>query len=286
MSSISDARLDVAETLAAALPGLPVWAYPPNNMAAPCAFVQLGAGLEQPIAGKWNAELVVTLIGPGGDNDVAIVALEKMIMDAAQAISAAHLAPVTWQTPGVLTISGVPYFSARLTVPIDVEAMPPPPLYGADESIYPTRVPSGAINDDINYTFGLRYQVDAPGVIVAIRFWRTAGATTATRPLGIWDESGQKVAAAQTTAETGEGWVTTLLAEPLHVDAGQVLTVGYTYLFTATDTFSIEDGALPPSETANITPLSAVFAGIADTFPNTIVSNRHYLADIVYRAAL
>lgn len=123
MSTIADIRMDVADTVAAALPDIPVWAYPPVNLAAPCAFVQLGQATAQPIANKWEAELIITLIGPGGDNEAAVLGLETMVMTCAQALSNTHLAPVTWGVPGTITIAGQAYFSTRLTLPVDVEPM-------------------------------------------------------------------------------------------------------------------------------------------------------------------
>jgi hypothetical protein len=121
MSTVSSARMDVTDTIAAALPGLPVWAYPPNNVATPCAYVQLGAATAEPIADRWEAQLQVTLVAPGGDNEMAVLALEEMILTVARAVSLEYTVPVTWGLPGITTIAGQTYFAAQLTVPIDVE---------------------------------------------------------------------------------------------------------------------------------------------------------------------
>jgi hypothetical protein len=121
MSIARQHRQEVAEALAAALPGLPVHAYPPGNVSAPCAFIALGAAVDQPLATKWETQLHVTLVAPAGDNEAAVELLEEMIEAAAAALTVVVEGPVLWDEPGTAQIAGNSYLAARLTIPIDIE---------------------------------------------------------------------------------------------------------------------------------------------------------------------
>lgn len=121
MTTITDAREEVAGILRAALPGIPVYGAPPNNVSAPCAFVGLGAADSQPTVSRWGAELVAVLVAPGGDNVAAVTWLETAILDAAAALSSTLTHEVLWDEPGQTTLAGTTYLAARLRVPVDLE---------------------------------------------------------------------------------------------------------------------------------------------------------------------
>lgn len=120
MTTITDARAEVVSVLVDALPGVPVYGAPPNNVSAPCALVGLGGADTQPTMHRWGAELVVVLVAPGGDNTAAVEWLESALMTAAQALASSLVHEILWDEPGQTTIAGTPYLAARLRVPVDL----------------------------------------------------------------------------------------------------------------------------------------------------------------------
>jgi Domain of unknown function (DUF4082) len=248
VSTISDRRLDVAETVAAALPNVPVWAYPPNNLAAPCAFVQLGAAISQPIADRWNAELTVTLVAPGGDNDSAILALEAMIMECALAISRDHLAPVTWQAPGLVTISGQAYFSARLTVPIDIEPgqVSEPPAPPQRVTVIETETHAGG------YTMGQKMRFAVNGYVIGVSVLTPFGTSQGGFEGHIWADGTNQLLGSKTGAAIGEQWVDFIFDNPVPVTAQTAYMVTCYAPDAGAQKTRSYNGVEPPSNSGDI----------------------------------
>lgn len=121
MSTITQARQAIIDAVETALPGVPVYGVPPGNVAAPCVFIGLGRATDQPTLVRWDADMVVTLVGPAGDNEAAVEWLETAILDAAAMLSTQTSSKILWDAPGQATIAGTTYLVAKLTVPIDLE---------------------------------------------------------------------------------------------------------------------------------------------------------------------
>ena len=114
------ARADLAATIAAAVPDLPVHTAPPANVAPPCVTVGLGAG-EQVNACTWEARLIVTVLSAGADNEPVSDQLDALLSAVVPAAAAWRGAAVSWQQPSQITYAGQTLYGAIIDVPKLVE---------------------------------------------------------------------------------------------------------------------------------------------------------------------
>ena len=74
-------------------------------------------------------------------------------------------------------------------------------------------------NDSAAVTLGLRFTVDTPGSISAIRFYKAAGNTGAHTGT-LWNANGTQLATGTFTGESTTGWQTLTLSQPVSVTTG------------------------------------------------------------------
>lgn len=123
MTTLTGVRLDLTQTVASVLGGIPVFAYWPNNVSAPCAVVELGAGTQNK-RGRWASTWRITLVGPAGDNQAAAEWVEAMIIQVAGAVSEQFTAPVSWERPVATQYAGSTYYAGTALVTLDLEPDP------------------------------------------------------------------------------------------------------------------------------------------------------------------
>ena len=123
MNDLGSIRARLVTTVAGALGNIPVYFAWPTNVSAPCAVVLMGAGAQRK-QNHWETQWHVTVLGPSGDNEASTTAVEDMTSRLAAAISEGFTARVTWSRPVSHVAVGSPYFSAELTVSLDMEPAP------------------------------------------------------------------------------------------------------------------------------------------------------------------
>ena len=77
MTVLTDLRHGIADALRTALPDVAVWACPPPNPVPPCLFVLAGA-IERVSGCLFDSTFAVEIVGPSGDNEAGVVALESI----------------------------------------------------------------------------------------------------------------------------------------------------------------------------------------------------------------
>lgn len=83
---------------------------------------------------------------------------------------------------------------------------------------------SGGVN---NVELGTRFQSDAPGYIVGIRFNKPSTDQTTLHTASLWDSSGAQLATVTTSSESGTGWISVMFASPVAITANTVYTASY-----------------------------------------------------------
>jgi hypothetical protein len=73
---------------------------------------------------------------------------------------------------------------------------------------------------------GVRFSVDVPGAITAIRFWKPSG-EPGPHQVSLWDAAGKRLAVAGTTRETESGWQSAALAAPVLLAPGATYTASW-----------------------------------------------------------
>lgn len=117
--NLTDARLDLASTVSSLLIDTPVFASPPTKLSAPCAIVSMRSG-DQTGSSLWNQRFRLTLVGPAGDNESAILKIEEMIVALASTLSAVYSQPIGWSAPGTLSNAGQSYIAVNADLELNL----------------------------------------------------------------------------------------------------------------------------------------------------------------------
>lgn len=115
--TITDARLDLVSVVSSALTEIPVYASPPTKLSAPCVIVSLRSA-EQMGSFLWNQRFRLTIVGPAGDNESAILSIEEMMIVLAPVLSPAFSQPIGWSTPGTLSNAGQSFIAVNSDIEI------------------------------------------------------------------------------------------------------------------------------------------------------------------------
>lgn len=121
MSPITDARLELAQAVSSFLPEIPVFSSPPTQLSAPCVVISL-RGAVQTGPGLWSQSVRVLCVGPSGDNEASVQALEEMLWVLAPALSRIYAQKAEWDTPGTVTSVGQTYLASSFDIILDIAA--------------------------------------------------------------------------------------------------------------------------------------------------------------------
>jgi hypothetical protein len=186
---------------------------------------------------------------------------------------------VTYTTTTTTAISKI--------APVVVAPPPAPTPVVAPVSLFTTQAPAqlsttegtGASGD---YELGMRFTSDAPGVIQAIRYYKSPG-ETGTHVGRIWSSTGQLLATVTFTNESPSGWQQQALTTPLAIAAGTtyVVSVNISAFYASTSggfSSAISHGGL------NAPVGAGIFNNAPGAFPATSFSNTNYFRDVVFIA--
>ncbi len=116
---ITEARHKLATEIRNILPDVPVFASPPTQVSAPCVVISLRSSDQTGFA-LWHQTAQMLVIGPSGDNEAAVQALEAMLWKLAVGLSLIYQQPITWDAPGTLTNVGQTYLASAMEVILDL----------------------------------------------------------------------------------------------------------------------------------------------------------------------
>ena len=141
---------------------------------------------------------------------------------------------------------------------------------------------TAAASDGVPYELGMKFQVNQPGYIDAIRFYKSPGDTS--KHTGrIWSAAGAQLASVVFANETASGWQQQSLLTRVRVQPG----VTYVVSVNTPNIFPITYGAFAQAvSSGGITALAGangVF-GVAGSFPTGYFNSSNYFRDVVFTA--
>jgi hypothetical protein len=199
------------------------------------------------------------------------------------AACAAAAAPQVGMDRAVEPLEGRQLLSASGTT---VYATTDAPAAGAQnvfDGVYPGTSQSGL-------EVGAKFQSDSSGYITGVRFFKSSG-DTGTHVGDVWSSSGQLLAQATFTNESGSGWQEVDFSNPVAVTAGQAYVVSY---HTNASYFSFTSGGLSSTLSNGSAHLlgngvnggDGVFSyGANSTFPSLSYQAGSYWVDAVFSTA-
>jgi len=157
-----------------------------------------------------------------------------------------------------------------------------------DGDARPATIDSG---DNAAVEVGVRFRVDTAGFVSAVRFYKAA-ANTGTHVAHLWTESGQLLASATFTNETGSGWQEVEFDAPIPVSAGVTYIASYTaprgrysmtrgYFIGA----GVDNGPLHSSG-MGMDGGNGVYSYGNGQFPNQTYQGTNYWVDVVVNTAM
>jgi len=152
----------------------------------------------------------------------------------------------------------------------------------------PTRPDDGP---DSAVELGVRFRADSDGRITGIRFYK-ATANTGTHIGNLWSNTGQLLASATFTGETGSGWQQVSFSSPVSITANTVYVASY---HTSVGHYADDQNFFATAGVDNA-PLHAIQDGISgfdgayaygagSTFPNQGFNSSNYWVDVVFSSA-
>src|SRR4051794_17309128 len=150
-------------------------------------------------------------------------------------------------------------------------------------SLFTTQVPALPNFTDgpgVDWELGMRFTSDNPGVIQAIRYYKSPSETGA--HVGrIWSATGQQLATVTFTNESASGWQQQALATPLTINAAtsyvvSVNTNSYYALTSQGFSSAISNAGL------NAPVGAGVYNDVAGVFPTLVYQNENYFRDVVF----
>jgi hypothetical protein len=134
-------------------------------------------------------------------------------------------------------------------------------------------------SDTAAVTLGVRFTVDAPGTISAVRFYKSAG-NTGSHTGALWNANGTQLATGTFTNESTSGWQTLTFSQPVSVTTGTTYVASYRTSVgrysTATAFNAVDQSRSPLLVTAN----SGAY-NYGTGFPSNI-SQANYMVDVVF----
>jgi hypothetical protein len=139
-------------------------------------------------------------------------------------------------------------------------------LSSAPCSIYSTSfTPTGA-GYSLPVTLGIQWQTVEAGYVSGIAFYKEDGQSSHT--VDLWDSSGDLLASATSSSETGSGWQTVALSSPFAVSANTTYVVSYTMAAGGDYAASAFSGPVVSGPLTALATNSFYASGSAPTFPN------------------
>ena len=150
-------------------------------------------------------------------------------------------------------------------------------------SLFTTQVPALPNFTDgpgVDWELGMRFTSDNPGVIQAIRYYKSPS-ETGTHVGRIWSATGQQLATVTFTNESASGWQQQALATPLTINAAtsyvvSVNTNSYYALTSQGFSSAISNAGL------NAPVGAGVYNDVAGVFPTLVYQNENYFRDVVF----
>jgi hypothetical protein len=130
-----------------------------------------------------------------------------------------------------------------------------------------------------SYELGMKFSVDQPTQLSAVRFWKTPG-ERGVHTGTIWSSAGSVIAQAEFALETASGWQQQPLASPVTLQPGQTYVVSV----NANDFFAYTSGGLASQVVAGplrtVAGANGVFGSAAGVFPAESFNNSNYFVDV------
>ncbi|WP_253958306.1 DUF4082 domain-containing protein [Rhizobium sp. WYJ-E13] len=173
--------------------------------------------------------------------------------------------------------------TASATVSLNVGAQPDGSgLFAVSDA------PAGAAADNSSVELGVKFIASARGEITGLRYYKSAQ-DTGTHVGSLWTASGQLLAQATFTAETGSGWQTVTFAQPITVSAGVTYVASYhsNGFYSATANYFTTDhtsGSLTAPSSASSGGNGVYAYGSGSLFPTASYNATNYWVDVVYQA--
>jgi Domain of unknown function (DUF4082)/Malectin domain/Bacterial Ig-like domain len=152
------------------------------------------------------------------------------------------------------------------------------PLVPAQQNV-PTR-DGRAGTGPWTYEFGLKFRVDEPMRLQAIRFWKSAS-ETGTHVANLWTTGGILLASTTVTGETASGWQSGTFATPPALQAGTtyIASVNANSFYNTTARGLATQIVSGPLRSA-LDVANGVYGSAAGLFPNQTFNSSNYFTDV------
>jgi hypothetical protein len=142
-----------------------------------------------------------------------------------------------------------------------------------------------SVNEPQSLELGVRFTANEDGYITSVRFYKGQG-NTGTHIGNLWTSTGQLLATATFTNETGSGWQQVNFASPVAITAGTTYVASY---FAPNGNFSVDRAYFDEQYSngpLNVQASGGVFNyGNTSAFPNQTFNDSNYWVDVVFLAA-
>jgi hypothetical protein len=140
--------------------------------------------------------------------------------------------------------------------------------------------------DSSSVTLGVKFISDVSGHVTGIRFYK-ASANTGSHVGSLWDATGNLLATATFTGETGSGWQYVAFSQPVAITAGTIFIASY---YAPGGHYSLNSGGFnaavdspPLHAVATATSPNGVFAyGVSSVFPTGSYNASNYWVDLTF----
>ena len=159
-----------------------------------------------------------------------------------------------------------------------------------EETIFDFATPATLDSGDTaGVTLGVKFTATTAGSVTGIRFYK-APANTGTHVGALWDTSGNLLAQAPFTTETGSGWQAVTFNQPVSISAGTTYIASYFapngHYSTTSNGFGSMFANPPLDALASSTSANGVFTyGNASAFPTSSWNSTNYWVDVLFRGS-
>jgi Domain of unknown function (DUF4082)/Bacterial Ig-like domain/Purple acid Phosphatase, N-terminal domain len=266
----------------------PVDTIPPTVLNTTPAAGALYALTDRPISAQFSEPIQGSTIQwslKTGGNTVAGTAAYDVTRHVA---SFSPTSPLTLDTTYSVTLSGAKDLGGNSMAPLSWSFNTAASSGGCPCTLFNgVAVPASALSSEAaEIELGVRIQPTQTGLITALRFYK-GPQNTGTHTATLWSSTGQSLATATFTYETGSGWQQVDLPTPVQVVAGQTYVASYHtttgfYAFTgqgfATD---VGSGLLKAPASTSLAG-NGVFSYGVHAFPTNTWNATNYWVDAVF----
>ncbi|MGD9723647.1 MAG: DUF4082 domain-containing protein [Pirellulales bacterium] len=175
--------------------------------------------------------------------------------------------------------------AADVTSSFTTAAVVNPPA--TPSSLFPTAVTPSTVDsgDKKAVELGVKFYSDVNGTITGIRFYKSS-ANTGTHTAHLWTASGQLLATATFTSESGSGWQTVNFATPIAITAGTTYVASY---YTTKGRYSVDRNYFNSAYTngpLHVPVNGGVYSyGSNGSFPTSSYQGSNYWIDVLFTPA-